>query len=412
MKITSETRLPVRRSGVLVFPFAAMVLMATMGQAISGQVSSEEKAASQRYAAIEIGSKGVKALVLDVSPSGAKSVLETVSNTTLAQDVAKSGVFSAGAIRDTAEEAGKFATRIREEFQVPAARVCVYGSSGLPKASNRDDLVKAVAESTSLPAMSFITPTEEVAATIRGSLVGEADRAQGLMVDIGSGNTKGGFLTPSGVVDFSVPLGSVTFENRVSQDAKSKKQTFQETATELRPTILEAEIAKQVALHPEMTSRGVVYFSGGAIYAMISLMKPQSVREQRVEFTAKDIADYVQFVRASPPKMPALEGITDEAIHAAAEKEIKNVSDIFTQTNRIAGAEILSALSSTLNLDNKTLRFDRSSLFAVSRGKLIEFANKDRKPSGNTAATSDGPPSTVVETRKPAVYPSPQSPQQ
>ncbi len=236
----------------------ALTATAALGQAPAPAV------VANRYAGIEVGSKGIKAVVVEVGPSGANNVMEAIANTTLAQGVAQTGAFSASAIEDTAEEAGKFAQRIRDEFKVSPTKVTVIGSSGLPKASNRDALVKAVADATQLSPMTFIVPADEVKYTIKGLLSDESERAGALLVDVGSGNTKGGFLKGNDVVDFSIPFGSVTFENRVAADAAKDQKPFAATATALRTSLLEPELARQTAAHPELTNRGIVFISGGS----------------------------------------------------------------------------------------------------------------------------------------------------
>lgn len=402
-------------------PRARMVIGLVVSFAAGAMAGGAISAPSGRYAAIEVGAKGVKAVVLEMTPEGPRPLLKVVSNTTLAQGVAKSGTYAPGAIRDTAEQAGDFARRVREDFRVPAGRVTVFGSSGLPRAANRDDLARAVADATAMPAMTFITPAEEVRATIRGSLADPADRERGLVVDVGSGNTKGGFLDAAGVVDFSVPFGSVTYENKVAAEAKGSNQPFAQAADRLRPATLDAEFSRQIAAHPEIRRRAVVYLSGGAAYAMVSLMKPEAVRASRVEFTAGDIQEYARLVRATPPQFPPLDRIADPAARSEAEKEVRNVFDVFTPTNLIAGAEILESLASTLELEGKSLRFDRDSLFALSRGRILELADKEMPPAvaqPPSAAVVETPKAAVVETPKaaaprparPPVYPSPQSP--
>jgi len=343
---------------------------------LSVAFAQEPRSSPDRCAGIEIGAKGVKATVLEVGSSGSRPIMEAVSNTTIAQGAAKTGRFSDAAIRDTAEEAGKFARRIRDEFKVPADRVCVVGSSGLPTVSNRDDLVKAVAETTNLPAMAILVPAEEVRLTIKGLLNDELERADALLVDVGSGNTKGGFLGAGTVVDFSVPYGSVTFANRVAMDASSKKQAFSDAAARLRPVLLEEALSKQVASHPELAKRRIVFLAGGAAYALTTLMKPEAVLQKRVELTAKDIAAYAKLVRSSPITRPSLDAIADPATRAAAEKEAKNVLDTFTPQNLIAGAEVLTALASALSLEGKTLLFDRTAITAWIRAKALEQAER------------------------------------
>jgi hypothetical protein len=149
----------------------------------------------------------------------------------------------------------------------------------------------------------------------------------------------------------------------------------------LRSTLLEPELTRQLIAHPELKDRGIVFLSGGAAYAMATLLKPEAVGEKRVDFTTRDIASYVELVRKTPITSPKLAGIKG----TTAEKEVKNVFDIFTPTNLIAGSEVLSALATTLNLEGKTLRFDRTAILALIRGKVLDQAEADRLVGEKTA---------------------------
>ncbi len=357
---------------------AARGLGLAIALVISG-ASPSGAADPARYGGIEVGSKGIKAVVVEVDPaSGAvKTLMEGNTNTSLAQDVNKSGVFAADAIEETAEAVGKFASRIKDEFHVPTDRIALIGSSGLPKATNRDAMAQAVASAAGLPAMTILSPDQEVLYSIKGLFEAQADRDKALLVDIGSGNTKGGFLQGPGVVRFEVPLGSVTFENRASAEAAKDMKEFAETAAKLRDAELVPTLRKQVADHPELARRSEVVLTGGAAYAMATLLKPEQIQAETVLLTAQDIARYAELVHkpkieaAGPPPGPG----------TPAEKEVRKVLDTFSSKNLIAGSEILSAQVTALQLEGKTLRFDRRGLMALIRGKVLEQVEADRKSS-------------------------------
>jgi len=339
--------------------------------------------AGERRGGIEIGAKGVKATVVEISDAAgspaAKTIMTEVSNTTVVAGVAPGGLYSAEAIRDTAVEAGKFAQKIRDEFQVPPQNLRVVGSSGLPQASNRDELAKAVREATgAYEPMEFLTPCREVQLTILG-LIPEAERNRALLVDVGSGSTKGGFLGSDGhPTCFSVPLGSVTYANRVKKDLSGK--SFPEKASELRPTLLAAPLDEQVRAQPELATRTLVLLSGGAPYALATLMHPESTLKDRVTLSSKDIVDYAQLVRKRGGGLkPDLTSIVDPTVRAAAEREVKNVLDTFTRENLISGAEVLLALADTMKFDGKTLVFDRTGITAWIRASLTAPPFEKRK---------------------------------
>jgi len=364
--------------------------------------------AAERRGGIEIGAKGVKATAVELGGSPdrptVKTILNAVSNTTVTTGVVKTGKYSADAIRDTAQEAGKLAKRLRDELGIPPEKIRVIGSSGLPPASNRDELINAVKIATGLPAMEFLTPCREVELNIAG-LVPDAERKNAVLVDVGSGNTKGGFIGPeSQGVCFSVPLGSVTYAERVKKDSPGKP--FPAAASELRPTILEAPLAEQVAANPELATRPTVFLAGGAVYALTTLMHPEAISHDKVTLSASDIADYVKLLSegANVP-VPDLTKIKSPETRAAADKEVRNVLDTFTYDNLVAGAEILKALSGALKFQDKTLIFDRNGVTAWIRASI--------SPTAIAHESGQAPPTPTrreVLKPRPEVYPSPQSP--
>jgi hypothetical protein len=208
-------------------------------------------------------------------------------------------------------------------------------------------------------------------------------------MDIGSGNTKGGYIASDGrPVIFSVPLGSVTFANRVTKDVPGKP--FAEAADRLRPKLLEAPLAEQAAANPDLSTRNVVIIVGGAAYALATLMHPEAVLKDRVNLSTADIAEYARQLRAGPglPK-PDLAAIKDEALEVrkAAEEEIKSVGDTFTREQLIAGAEILTALASTFKLEGKHLIFDRTAVMAWIKADTSASPPSPSKPAEGISAS-------------------------
>ncbi len=160
-------------------------------------------ARTEVYGGVEIGAKGVKATVIDVTgqEEDAQFVvkLTDTTNTGLASDVAKDGRFGDAALADTVKAVAAYCDRFHKEFGVAAERTYVVGSSGLFAAiGDKPDLIKddqarlsgAVKERTGLE-MTFIDVQREASLSIVG-IVPKKQLATSLLVDIGGGNTKGG----------------------------------------------------------------------------------------------------------------------------------------------------------------------------------------------------------------------------
>ena len=178
------------------------------------------------YGGIEVGSKGVKATAIRAIESedgyNVKLVYAEVVNTTIMQ--LKDNKFAPDVIRDTAAAIGKLLTRMKTEYHIPEDRIGIIGSSGL-RADNPQDLVKAVREKTG-KTMSFLDVETEVQLSIVGTIPQRYrtknswidNRGISMLLDVGSGNTKGGYQTirqmPTGVADYdyvtvSIPKGTV-----------------------------------------------------------------------------------------------------------------------------------------------------------------------------------------------------------
>ncbi len=228
------------------------------------------------YGGIEIGAKGVKAAVIDATGGAdgfhVRTLMSATKNTTLAAGLASSGKFDAAALKDTAAAVAAFADQMRKDHMVPAERIYVVGSSGLLAAlgadkdavqANRRTLEDAVSTASGLT-MTFIDAQREVELSVEGTIPTKyADSA--LLLDVGSGNTKGGFRGPgSDCVSMSVPYGSVTFADLIK--TRSEKTAFADEAAALREEVLAPALKNAIADKPELAKRERIYLSGGAVW--------------------------------------------------------------------------------------------------------------------------------------------------
>jgi hypothetical protein len=198
--------------------------------------------------------------------------------------------------------------------------------------------------------------------TIAG-VVPRGDRAKSWSLDIGSGNTKGGYK-PEGkpLVYASVPLGVVTFTQKVRQEAKARGISFAEAAARLRDSALVAPLKAGTKGMPELATRKRVYLSGGAVWALVSFLKPRQVGQAYVTFTAADVAAFRSLIVKANGKAPLIDtsGIVNRDLRQRAEKEITTVNKVYSPENLLAGAEILTALVRAFNLEERTLIFPRN----------------------------------------------------
>jgi hypothetical protein len=336
------------------------------------------------YGGIEVGSKGVKATAIRVTENeegyGVKLVYAEVVNTTIMQ--LKDNKFAPEVIRDTVQAISKLLTRMKNEYKVPVERINVVGSSGV-RADNPQDLIRAVRESTG-KTMAFLDVETEVQLSIVGTIPqryrtkagGWADnRGISMLLDVGSGNTKGGYQVirqiPTGEADYDyvtvgIPKGTVSFTNEVNQAAgeSADLSAFAQRARGLSQVSVRSALRKEIERKPGLFNRQRVYLTGGIVWAMATLLHPED-RRTFVPITAEEIDMFYRMVTSDPQSLQKLlnpnltKKISNRQTRLEAEKEIESVRNAFSPRNLIAGAEILKAVRTDFNLSGKRVRFAR-----------------------------------------------------
>lgn len=343
------------------------------------QSAAPNKSSSKLHGGIEIGSKGVKATAINFTRKGSsydvKLLYSETINTTIMK--VKDNRFTPEALKETALAVQKIYTRLQQEYQVPVEHIYVIGSSGL-RAENKQDLVTEIRAITGKN-LSFLTVEMEVQLSIAGTIPARRDdlltvneRDAAMLIDIGSGNTKGGFqqAAPAPVTDvpvasfvtMGIPLGTVTFTNEAARQISDEKElrAFALNAATLSPKLLNTPLRKEIEKQPGLLTRQRVYLTGGIVWAMTTLMHPEN-RRAFVPLTVNDIDLFQHYTRNEMDTLlnPDLSYISDELKRQEIKKEIEAVKAAFTPRNLMAGAEILKAVATEFQLENKKLWFAR-----------------------------------------------------
>ncbi|MBI1913152.1 MAG: hypothetical protein HYS12_00080 [Planctomycetes bacterium] len=345
---------------------------------------------TSRHGGIEIGSKGVKATVLEVSLDKqgrplkvGKPRFNKTANTTLAvvekDQRANKDKFKEAAIKETAEEVGKFFKLMQDNFKVPPENIYVIGSSGLPAAANKQDLVKAVEEATRDSTghgkkLLFIDQNEEVRLSIMGVLPAK-DLGNSVFVDVGSGSTKCGYFeqeTSTSVQRLSIVRtkleGTVSYTRRVTGSMKEAGKDFARQADALREARFTEPLREELERRPGLANRNSVFLSGGIVWALVTVVKPETIKDQLVRITIADIEKFHQRLTKDPNVFPEpdLAAITDTKTREEAAKDVQRVRDTFTTENLLAGAEVLRGIARAFRLEQqqKTIYFARNGYIA------------------------------------------------
>lgn len=342
--------------------------------------------AADLYGGIEIGGKGVKATVVKMTSTengyDAQMLMQTSLNVTIMAGVESGGNFSVAAMDEAAKAVKQLYTEIQEKHAVTPERIYIVGSSGL-LAGNKPQLAERVRSLTG-KSMDFITVETESKLSMIG-VVPEKYSRQALYLDIGSGNTKGGYrkggsasdLADANFVMMSIPYGTVSFTTAITKASKNDPQSFAVQAKTLATDLLAPLLRQQVKEAPGLRKQQKIYLTGGLIWAVATLMHPQS-RETFTRLTTADIRQFAKQASDNPETLlsPDLTKITEPQAREAARQEIQRVKEVFTAQNLSAGAALLHTLAEELAFADKTVYFARYGQVAWLFSYVVQHARK------------------------------------
>lgn len=182
--------------------------------------------ATERYGAIEIGGKGVKAYAINIDDGFAKIIHRDAKNIAPQSGIQKDGHMDKGMIALIATNALFLKNSLMLHQNIPEEKIFVVASSAINKVHNKQDLVKSIADATQSK-LHFIDEKEESLYGFYG-VVPKIQWENALMMDIGGGNTKVAWLTKvnSEIDFFEIPLGTVSLSK--AAEATPGLESFEE----------------------------------------------------------------------------------------------------------------------------------------------------------------------------------------
>lgn len=341
--------------------------------------------AGELVAGIELGGKGVKGTVIEYDPAkpGDVTVKDTATiNTALADLV--DGKFQPASIAKSADAVKELMRRFGDKHGIPPAKFVVAGSSGIV-ATNRDELSDAVKKVTGKP-LPFITAEEEVGLTIQG--LGLRRLPTPANVDIGGGNTKGGYFAGGDgkkLVSFAGIPGTVALTTK----AKAVGGDFPTVVAKLADDLVSKPLNAVAARDTAWKDQPKIFLTGGSVWAAATFLYPTKVRDPLVTLNRKDAEAFLTLVSKDTAAFPAvdLSAIADAGLKAAAEDELRKVKAVYPPENLLAGAHILHRLFQHLPLDGKPTAFARSGGTAWILAYALAESEREPAPAP-TAAVS------------------------
>lgn len=332
-------------------------------------------AQSGLFGGVEIGSKGIKMTVLEVD-NIKRSDYTIVNSWSENVGIAKGISIDGNLLKEDMEKAVAVVTtnmsKLRNEFKVPNENIFVVGSSGVALAKNTKELIEAIKNVTGKE-LEFIDSKTEAKMLLKGCIPPK-QYANSMVLDIGGGNTKGGYVDVNNQDDFvffplNLNYGTITLTEAVNKKAKKNTiQEFNELSFGFLP-VLRDQVKSMYESKPLALEKNNIYMSGGAIWAFFTLHNG-AAKDVFNEFKLEDVLYYDAILKNNFTKFEEL---------AKTDKEVEKVLKVYSQKYLISAANLLLVcLEAIPNINDKKLYFAKEGQIAwlvsyvVDRSKRIK----------------------------------------
>ncbi len=306
------------------------------------------------FGGIEIGSKGIKMTVVDVQ-NAKKSIFELkkfwTENAGIAKGIAIDGNLALEDIEFTCKIVLANYQKMLNEYKIEDSKIFIVASSGVGMAQNTDYLAERVKQLTQKD-LEIISSKLEAKLLLRGCIPQQRYN-NSIIIDIGGGNTKGGYIETINGNNIFYPLnmnlGTVTLTEKINKKAKSDKiSEYLEIATSYLPSI-DTEVNTMLEERPMSKQKKNVYMSGGAVWAFYTLSKAMAATENYTEFTYDQVQYHNAVLQNNFQLFKEL---------AATNEEVDRVLKTYSQKHLISANNLLlNTLESLGDLTNKRIYF-------------------------------------------------------
>jgi hypothetical protein len=314
---------------------------------------------SSVYAGIEVGSKGVKMSILEIGKNVQKeSVFNILKDTSSNTDFISFTDPTFSATLDAF--CGLYTTAINF-YKIPSDKIYTVVSSGVKvqaEKANKNDWIKNLIDSfkfkTNSPdrEVAVIDVVDEARLSHLG-IVPEERRYSTFLIDIGSGNTKGGFFPNGNTKDlrlFQLSWGTKSVANAAEKRMGDDRRlsTFDKNLYRVLLGDANSEIVYAVNVSNAYNMSDYVAFSGGIAWSAAILMYPELLDNPVVPVTYDDMVKFKDRLLnnyASISDKAITASITDNLLDKAAiAKAVSTVNHVFNQKALMAGTSLLLAI--------------------------------------------------------------------
>lgn len=307
------------------------------------------------YTGIEVGSKGVKMSMVEIGKNAQSSgSFNILKDTSVNTDFIS---FTETTFSSTLKELCSLYETAQKIYNIPAKRIFTAISSGVKMQAEKDDKNSWVQLLIDSFRLNVKDPAKEVAVIdVRQEamlshlgIVPDSRRYNTFLIDIGSGNTKGGYFPYGNTKDFylfQLNWGTKSIANAAEKKLEEDKSitNYSRQLSRVLAGAENSEIIYAVNSSGAYPLSDYIAFSGGAAWAAATLMHPELVDNSVIPVTFEEVKKYTEslltnFDSYSETNLAKI--TTDEYEKAAILKAAKTVHGVFDQKSLMAGAGLM-----------------------------------------------------------------------
>lgn len=308
------------------------------------------------YAGIEVGSKGVKMTVLEVGKNAQKNgSMNLLKDTSVNTDFI---TFSPATFSATLDGLTNLYNTAISEYKIPAERIFTAVSSGVKIQSEKDKkevwvtrLVDSFRTLVREPSrVVTLIDVEEEARLSHLGIIPESRRYNTFLIDIGSGNTKGGYFPNGNTKDirlFQLSWGTKSVSNETGKrmDEDKSINNYNKQLQRVLAGSADQEITYAVNFSGAYKMSDNIAFSGGIAWSVATLLYPELLDNSVVPVTYEEVQAfydkvYKNYVAFSDTEVS--KSVSDNSVDKnAVRDEVKKVNKVFDQRALMAGTSLL-----------------------------------------------------------------------
>jgi len=310
---------------------------------------------SQLYSGIEVGSKGVKMSLVEVSRDNDNADFNILKDTSSNTDFIS---FDTETFTATVKAFAGLYLTAKNVYKIPSNRIFTVVSSGVKIQAvkfDKNDWIDRMIDSFRLAVneptreVDVVNVAEEARLSHLG-IVPASKRYNTFLIDIGSGNTKGGYFPKNNTIDFK--LFQLSWGTKSTANAAEKRidgnftlSAFHKQLYRVLEGSANDEIVYAINVSGAYNMSDNVAFSGGIAWSVATLISPDLIENPVVPVTYKEVEKFYDRIYKNYSSLSGEEiakGLTDPTVNKEeVVKKVKVVNKVFDQKALLAGTGLL-----------------------------------------------------------------------